>query len=182
VPKGVIRERPPMSDGIELRLATDGDAAEVAHIWMEGLLVSSGLLAPPEQEVIASFRGRICKPVGRSAIWVATCGDEITGWQGLQDFGITQISRIAQSSTYVSKSWHGRGVGRKLLVHAQSKAREHGFDVIAGWIKTDNESSLKLVRSLNWKFVGILPRTCDSDPEFAYFAYAVPKKSHPEAH
>jgi L-amino acid N-acyltransferase YncA len=164
-----------MNDGLELRLAREEDADEVARIWMDALLVSSGHSAPPAEEVITSFRARILNPVGKSVLWVATSGDRIAGWQSLQDFGVTHITRIAQSSTYISREWRGRGLGKKLLIHAQSHAGAGGFDLIAGWIKTDNETSLRLVRSLNWKYVGTMPRICESEPEFAYYAYAVPK-------
>jgi phosphinothricin acetyltransferase len=165
-----------MDKDITIRLAAPQDVAAVARIWMEGVLVSSGLSAPSEPDVITSFQTRICHPVGQSVLWVAMFGNEIVGWQGLQDFGITQISRIAQSSTYISKDWQGRGIGQRLLLYAQQQARSLGFDVIAGWIKTDNNASLTLIRSLNWKLVGILPRNCDNDPELAYYAYAVPNK------
>ena len=85
------------------------------------------------------------------------------------------MRRMAQSSTYITRRWHAKGVGRKLLQFAQEEARERGIDVIVGWIKTDNIPSIRLVNSLNWKFVGLLPRNSDSEPEFAYYAYAVPK-------
>ncbi len=165
-----------MDTDITIRVAEPQDVEAVACIWMEGVLVSSGLSAPSKSDVISSFLTRICHPVGQSVLWVATRNDDIIGWQGLQDFGITQISRIAQSSTYISNSWQGRGIGRALLLHAQHQARDLGFDVIAGWIKTDNHASLSLIGSLNWKSVGILPRISDDDPELAYYAYAVPNK------
>ena len=99
---------------MKLRLAVPEDAPNVARIWMEGVLASSGHSAPPVGDVIDGFERRIREPVGKSVVWVATVGVEFAGWQGLQDFGITQISRIAQSSTYISRHSHGRGVGQRL--------------------------------------------------------------------
>ena len=165
-----------MKDEIDIQVATLNDAAEVGRIWSEGLLTSSGRLSPSESEVISAFESRIDQPVGQSVLWVARVNGHIAGWQGLQDFGLTQISRIAQSSTYISGPWHGKGIGQVLLRHAMERARGRGFDVIAGWVKTDNQASLNLVRSLGWNFVGILPRVCIGDPELAYYAYAVPKE------
>lgn len=164
-----------MSQQTDIRHARPGDATEVARIWIEGVLSSSGLSAPPKDEVCTAFLDRIRRPVGKSGIWVATYGSEIVGWQGLQDFGVTQISRIAQSSTYISAEWHGKSIGRTLLQYAQERAKERGFNCIVGWIKTDNTSSLRLVQSLGWKYVGILPRAIETDAELAYWAYAVPQ-------
>ena len=98
-------------------------------------------------------------------------------WVGkaFQDFGTTQTIRAAQSSTYVSDKWQSKGVGRRLLQHAMEKARERHFDLVVGWVRTDNEASVALVRGLNWKFVGMMPSNDASKPELAYYAYAVPK-------
>jgi phosphinothricin acetyltransferase len=170
-----------VSHETEIRPARPEDAPEVARIWKEGVLASSGQSAPPAAEVCAAFLDRIQRPVGKSGLWVATCGSEIVGWQGLHDFGLTQISRIAQSSTYISAQWHGKLIGRGLLQYAQDRARERGFNCIVGWIKTDNSSSIRLVQSLGWKQIGILPRASEADAELAYWAYAVPKSGNPPA-
>jgi L-amino acid N-acyltransferase YncA len=164
-----------MIDDIQIRLAAPEDSREIARIWLEGVQVAGGHSGPPEKDAIASFEARIRAPQGKSGIWVAISAGKVVGWQGLQDFGITQISRIAQSSTYIAQQWQTNGVGRKLLHYVQERARELGIDVVVGWIKTDNSPSIALVRGLGWKFVGILPRTGDSEPELAYWAYAVSK-------
>jgi L-amino acid N-acyltransferase YncA len=167
-----------LPDVIQIRSAATEDSQEIARIWLDGVRVAAGASGPPEKEAIASFEARIRQPQGKSGIWVAVSSGKVVGWQGLQDFGITQISRVAQSSTYIAHQWHAKGVGRKLLCYAQERARERGIDVVVGWIKTDNKASLALVSALGWKFVGILPRNNDSEPELAYYAYAVPKEQN----
>jgi L-amino acid N-acyltransferase YncA len=164
-----------INDDFDIRPAVPDDSPQIARIWIEGLQVSSGVSSPPTDDTIGSFQARIREPLGKSAIWVAVLDRNVVGWQGLQDFGATQIIRIAQSSTYVAREWHSRGVGRKLLQFAQRQAGERGIHIIIGWIKTDNRPSIALVHRLGWKYVGILPRNNDSEPELAYYAYAVPK-------
>ena len=58
---------------------------------------------------------------------------------------------------------------------AQDEARERALSLIVGFVRTDNDTSVKLVDALGWKCVGILPRDSASDPELAYYAYAVPR-------
>lgn len=160
---------------IRIRDAVPEDAAEIARIWLDGLEISAGLPGPPIGEAAVAFELRIREPLGQSGIWVAEVDGVLAGWQGLQDFGVTQISRIGQSSTYIAQQWHGRGIGRQLLRHAQDEARERGLSLIVGFVRTDNDTSVKLVDALGWKCVGILPRDSASDPELAYYAYAVPR-------
>jgi L-amino acid N-acyltransferase YncA len=164
-----------IKDDFKIRPAVPEDSPQIACIWLDGLQGALAVSGPAEEEAIASFEFRIRHPEGKSGIWVAVADNKIVGWQGLQDFGITRISRIAQSSTYIAEKWHAQGMGRKLLYHAQERACERGIAVVVGWIKTDNRPSLALVSGLGWKFVGILPRNNDSEPELAYYAYAVPK-------
>jgi L-amino acid N-acyltransferase YncA len=164
-----------MINDIQIRPAAPEDSPAIARIWLDGVRVAAGASGPPEKDAIASFEARICEPQGKSGIWVALSAGKVVGWQGLQDFGVTQISRIAQSSTYIAQQWHTNGVGRKLLSYAQERARERGIDVVVGWIKTDNMPSIALVRGLGWKFVGVLPRNSEDEPELAYWAYAGPK-------
>lgn len=160
---------------ITIRSAVPEDAPDIARIWLEGVLGSSGKAGPPFDEAVASFRDRIVKCQAKSGIWVAVADGVILGWQGLQHFGVTQISQIAQSSTYVSRERQMRGVGQRLLEYGQAQASELELDLIVGWIKTDNHSSLRLVNMLGWTCVGILPRNSETDPELAYYAYAVPR-------
>lgn len=167
-----------MIDHIQIRPAAPEDSPEIARIWLDGVRVSAGVSGPSERDAIASFEARIREPQGKSGIWVALSDGKVVGWQGLQDFGGTQIIRITQSSTYIAQQWQTNGLGRKLLYYAQERACERGIDLIVGWIKTDNHGSLALVRGLGWKFVGILPRNSDDEPELAYWAYAVPKGQH----
>jgi L-amino acid N-acyltransferase YncA len=165
-----------------IRDATVIDVVDVARIWRDGLASATGLPTPLEEEAIAGFTARISSPPGKSQFWVAVADGKVVGWQSLTDFGVTQISPIAQSSTYIDSDWHDRGVGRCLLKHAQTIAASLGLQTIVGRIRTDNIASVELVSSLGWRFVGVLPRAVITEPEQAYWAYAVPAKVEPRKH
>ena len=161
---------------IQIRNAVASDAEHIAQIWLKGLELQKGYDGiPAEAAVITAFQVRINAPQGASRLWVAVHDGEVVGWQGLLDYGITQIARTALSSTYIREQWLGKKIGKARLLWAMDHACELCFNHVIGWIKVDNAMSIKLVLSLGWKLVGVLPRNQESDIELAYYAYAVPK-------
>jgi L-amino acid N-acyltransferase YncA len=169
-----------MEHEVGLRFAEESDAGEIASIWRECLGLHAGQKSVPTQaQAVAAFEERIRQPQGRSCIWVAVDNGSIVGWQSLSDFGATQITKAATSSTYVSPRCHAKGVGRRLLAHATSSARSCNFDYVVGFIRTDNIAPIRIVLSLGWKLVGPLPHNLVDGTQLAYYAYAVPT-SHSE--
>jgi L-amino acid N-acyltransferase YncA len=160
-----------------IRNAQIDDVIDIARIWRIGLAAALGLEGPTSDAAVAAFSARITSPLGKSQFWVAAAHGRVVGWQSLTDFGVTQISPIAQSSTYVDTDWQSRGVGRLLLIYAQQQAVTIGLQTIVGWIRTDNHPSVRMVSSLGWQLVGVLPREATDVPELAYWAYSVPKKA-----
>jgi L-amino acid N-acyltransferase YncA len=140
-----------------IRPAYPEDATEIARIGLYGPEAASGLPGPTPDVAITGFSNRILHPQDKSGIWVAERDDTILGWRRLFDRGVTQNYRVSQSSTYIAKDWHAKGVGRALLQFAKEQALQRSFDTIVGWIKTDKVSSLKVVQSLGWAYVGICP-------------------------
>jgi L-amino acid N-acyltransferase YncA len=164
-----------MNKDVQIRIAVPSDGRSITEMWLECLQLGGYTTLPCSAEALSAFAQRIENPQGDSCIWVAIAGDEILGWQGLIDFGVTQITRSALSSTYVSPRWHHKKVGYQLLKHAMQCAADSAFDYVFGWIKSDNTASIRLVCSLGWKLVGRVPRCRETDPDLSYYAYAVPK-------
>jgi L-amino acid N-acyltransferase YncA len=165
-----------MDNGVQIRVAQPSDGQYISKMWLECLQLGGYTTFPSSSEALSAFEQRIENPQGHSRIWVAVVGDEIVGWQGLIDFGVTQITRAALSSTYVSPRWHHKKVGCQLLKHAMQCVTDNGgLDYILGWIKSDNSPSVRLVSSLGWKRIGEVPRFRDDDPKLEYYAFAVPK-------
>ncbi|MGA7789843.1 MAG: N-acetyltransferase family protein, partial [Xanthobacteraceae bacterium] len=59
---------------------------------------------------------------------------------------------------YVSTAARGKGVGRALLAALIDLAREQGKKVIVGAVDSENETSLKLHRSMGFVETGRMPR------------------------
>lgn len=157
-----------------IRRAAAQDAAAITSIWMEGVRGAHGLEPPPEEQVQAFFDERIAQQTEVFAIWVAIVEARVVGWQGLQPCRPNPISKMAESSTYVASDSKARGVGRALIAHAQRHASSVGLQHILGFILVSNLAVIRIVESSGWSRVGALPRAREEDPEYLYYAYAVP--------
>jgi L-amino acid N-acyltransferase YncA len=157
---------------IRLREASAEDAQHIVRTWIECLGNAGYNAIPTEGNALDAFRARIENPEYRSRLWVATVGPLVVGWQGLADFGPTQIIRAALSSTYIAPNWHRKGVGRRLLLRAMQYADESGLHYVLGWIRRDNIASTRLVLSLGWALVGGMPRSARLEHAVNYYAYA----------
>ena len=154
---------------ILIRRAQAEDVQAIVRIYLEGFESSWGHSPTRSAEdYLSMFQARVVTPLGQSRLWVATAGNRIVGWQALQDLGF-----VAQSSTYVDGAWHEMGVGRRLLAYGQQAARSLGFTHVVGWIRKGNASSIRLVQSLGWQFLGSLPRSSTTKPEYVYYSYTV---------
>jgi GNAT superfamily N-acetyltransferase len=164
-----------MNTGVKISEAATADASPIGDLWIECLQLAGYAGIPRSADAQSAFRHRIEHPQGHSRIWVAAVGDEFVGWQGLIDFGATQIALSALSSTYVSPRWQHKKIGGQLLKHAMQYAADRGFEYVLGWIKSDNTASIKLVLSLGWELVGRVSRSRETLPELSYYSYAIPE-------
>jgi L-amino acid N-acyltransferase YncA len=155
---------------MHLREASMEDAHQIASTWVECLGNAGYHCIPKTDDALQTFRSRIEDP--RSRIWVATVGAHVIGWQGLADFGPTQVIRAALSSTYVSANWQRNGIGRNLLLHAMRYADKSALQYVLGWIRRDNLASVNLVLSLGWTLVGTMPHSGRFEHPLDYYAYA----------
>ena len=173
-PQPTSRPNDATQERIKIRHAHPADVQEVVRIYLQGFEASWG--HPPTRstdDYLVMFQARVGAPLGNSRVWVATLDERIIGWQALQDLGF-----VAQSSTYVDVDWHQVGVGKLLLAHAQREAETLGFTHVVGWIRKENAQSIKMVQSLDWQFLGCLPRSGDMKPEYVYYSFTVTEQSN----
>lgn len=164
-----------MRSDVTIREANAVDAGRICEVWRECLQLGGYATVPCPADAIGAFLQRIENVQGHSRIWIAEAGDECAGWQGLLDFGATQITRCALSSTYISPLWQRRKIGHQLLQHAMQYAADGDLEYILGWIRSDNIPSINLVLSLGWQLVGRVLRCRDTAPELSYYSYAIPR-------
>jgi phosphinothricin acetyltransferase len=140
---------------------------------------SFGIANFATEDALRFFETRLKTQSEIFGIWVATCEDQVVGWQALQPCRNNPIEAFtgAESSTYVSPTSRGKGVGKALLQFAQDHAVRVGLREIRGNVAVTNFASLKLVDSLGWTRVGTLPQTQDDAHTFFLYVYAVPVRA-----
>jgi len=140
-----------------IRRAARDDLDDIVDIWLDGAFQSWGV-NPPERPVVHEFFStRFDATALPYGIWVAARRDEILGWQGLQQHYPNPFFRSALSSTYIREKNHGRGIGRALLKFGMEHAKTAGIENMFGHILCENQASIRLVESLGWTKVGIIP-------------------------
>jgi L-amino acid N-acyltransferase YncA len=138
-------------------------------IWSDGQQ-SQGHDSSDVDQAASAFCARIASKSRFYGIWIGEIEGRLAGWQSLHPARANPIHKWAESSTYIAKEWKGCGIGRKLLTFATEHARVVGLSYIVGFIK---KPPIKLIESLGWKKVGVIPRMNPSDIEWLYYAYAV---------
>lgn len=158
---------------VTIRRASPEDLESVVSIWTDGQ-ISQGNIPIEHEKAICIFRGRIQSQTDSYGIWVAECEGVVVGWQSLTPGRANPTHRWAESSTYIGKANTRRGIGRTLLSFIAQYAKSVGLSHIEGFIRRGNDPPIKIVESLGWTMVGIIPRAQESDTEWLYYVYAVP--------
>jgi L-amino acid N-acyltransferase YncA len=159
---------------ISIRRARGDDAARIARAWLEGNRALKQKNIPEEERVLEFYSRRLEQQTNVFGIWVAEHDGIFAGWQGLQPCRPNPISKMAESSTYVSTDVKTRGVGRSLILYANSHAQTVGLDYIVGFIRAENAAMIRIVESSGWSVVGALPRRSSADVHYFYYVFAVP--------
>jgi L-amino acid N-acyltransferase YncA len=90
---------------------------------------------------------------------VAELLDEVIGWAALGPVSSRWSYRgVAESSVYVARDHHGRGVGRALMKQLIDKSESAGIWTIQTSIFPENAASLKLHHSVGFRVVGVRER------------------------
>src|SRR5579862_10016502 len=97
---------------VKIRPASIDDLHEIAIIWMDGQ-VAQGYEPPALSQVLDIFRPRLESQNNVYGIWVAEIESVIIGWQSLHVTRANPLWKWAESSTYISTTCRGRGIGRK---------------------------------------------------------------------
>ena len=160
---------------VTIRLASIDHLRDIVTIWSAGQL-DQGEKPPDLNETMSVFRSRLQENLTACGIWVAEVQGIVAGWQSLHRFRANPIHNWAESSTYISQQYKGRGIGRKLLTFATEHAKSAGLSHIEGFIQSRNHAPIKIVESLGWQKVGSIPRANPSDIEWLYYVYAVPNE------
>jgi phosphinothricin acetyltransferase len=145
----------PTVGAIEIRLATLDDAAAIMAIYNIEVLnhASTFDLVP---RTLAEQRGWIAQRSGAFAAVVAVLGGEVVGFASLSPYKERAAYRTTvEDSVYVSRDHPRRGIGRALLDHVVTMARETGFHSVIARVEASGTGSRALHEACGFELVGI---------------------------
>ncbi len=127
------------------------DAAEIREIYAPYVEtpVSFENAVPSEEEV----RRRI----GKAHVWlVSECGGRVAGYAYASKHREREAYHWSvESSVYVHRAFHRRGIGRRLYERLFSELRSRGFVNVYAGITLPNAASVALHQSFGFEPVGI---------------------------
>lgn len=141
------------------RLAGEGDAALLADLhnaYIPGGRVTAQL-EPFSAENRKAWLAQ--HDAARRPCWIAELEGRAVGMVSLSDFHPRRAYDItAEVSVYLQPAAVGRGLGRKLLAHAEEQAPGLGIETLVGLIYDSNAASLRLFDGAGYERWGYLPR------------------------
>jgi phosphinothricin acetyltransferase len=137
------------------RVASPDDAAAIARIYSEGIedrLATFETQPRTAADVRAWFDGR-------HPIVVVEAAGSIIGFAATFTYRPRACyDGVAEFSVYVARSGRGRGAGRIAMVALIASASEGGLWKLVSRVFAENEASLRLLRSLGFREVGVYER------------------------
>ncbi len=134
-----------------IRLARPEDAPQILAIYAPYVLETpaSFELVPPSLE---EMRGRIAKTLERLPWIVCVDGDEVMGYAYAGPYRVREAYQWSLESTvYVHKAHHRRGVGAALYTSLFQVLRLQGYLNVFGVITQPNPASVRLHESLGFE-------------------------------
>jgi L-amino acid N-acyltransferase YncA len=96
---------------------------------------------------------------GTYCFLVESAKKEMLGFYTIRPNRTGRGSHVANASFIVHPSHRGKGVGRKISVHALKTARKLGYKAMQfNFVVSTNQVALSLYQSLGFNIVGTLPR------------------------
>jgi L-amino acid N-acyltransferase YncA len=150
--------------GILVRDATDGDLPAIIDIY--NAAIAARTATAQLEPVTLEDGGNWLREHSRKGypFWVAEINERMTGWLSCKPF----LPRCAyrgtvELSVYVDQNFRRRGVARKLLKQAITRAPSLGITAMIGLIFAHNEPSLRLFERLGFVRWGLLPQVARVD-------------------
>jgi phosphinothricin acetyltransferase len=134
---------------LQVRDLRPDDWAEVAAIYRDGMrggMATFETEVPPRERWFAEHTIRV----------VAELDERVVGWAALGPTSSRWAYRgVAESSVYVARDHHGRGVGRLLMEALIERSERAAIWTIQTSIFPENAASLRLHHRVGFRVVGV---------------------------
>jgi L-amino acid N-acyltransferase YncA len=137
------------ADVLCIRELTPDDWVEVAAIYRDGIrrgMATFEIEVPPQEQWFTEHSIRV----------VAEVDERVIGWAALAPVSSRWAYRgVAESSVYVARDHHGRGIGRAVMEDLIARSERAGIWTIQTSIFPENAASLKLHHRVGFRVVGL---------------------------
>lgn len=129
---------------MNLRLALSKDAENISAIYNE-FVSSSTATFDTEPRSVAAQNEILRTRSPQHPITVVETNGRVVAWGSLNPWSDRLGYRFSgETSVYVTRDHHGKGIGKLLLADIVERARTLGFHTLLARISTDNPPSLRL--------------------------------------
>jgi L-amino acid N-acyltransferase YncA len=149
-------------NGIEIRLAAEGDAARIAAIYNDAIGERSATFETTLRTE-ADMARRITESA-RHPVLVAASESGVLAWAGISPYRARECYRgVGEFSIYVDREARGQGIGRRLLDALIGEATTLGYWKLLSRVFPFNTGSLALCRACGFREVGVYHRHAQLD-------------------
>jgi L-amino acid N-acyltransferase YncA len=150
---------------MRIRDAVAGDLPAIVEIYNSTIpsrIVSADTEPISVEQRLPWFREH--EPSWRP-IWVMEDGGEVAGWLSLSDFYDARPAyhATAEIGVYVREEYRGRGIGRRLVNEAISRAPELGLKTLTAGAFGHNEASVGLFEDMGFRKWAHFPGVAELD-------------------
>ena len=93
-------------------------------------------------------------------IIVATVNEQVVGFGFYSEFRFREAYKFTvEHSVYVANDFHGKGIGKLLIIELIELAKQQKLHTMIGVIDAENESSIRFHEQFGFKTAGIVKET-----------------------
>ncbi|MBQ4856878.1 GNAT family N-acetyltransferase [Pseudoalteromonas sp. MMG007] len=145
------------------RLANINDLNEIVSIYNE-TIASRMVTADTEEVSVEQKREWFNSHTANRPIYVYCEEEKVLAWLSYKSFyGRPAYDGTVEISIYITSKAQGKGLGKKLMEFAQTKAKQLGIKVLLGFIFSHNVPSIKLFKHFEFDVWGELPNVAIMD-------------------
>jgi L-amino acid N-acyltransferase YncA len=145
-----------MVSNFHIRLATQADCAAINDIY-NYYVIHSTCTYQTEPETIEGRRAWFENHGPKHPVTVAEVEGVVVGWGSLSRFHPrAAYSRSVENAVYIHHLWHGRGIGKSIMLDLIDRARQLDHHTIIALISAEQAGSLALHEKLGFIRAGEL--------------------------